>query len=183
MLIYGKPALTPEEVRSWNVSLSHEGASKIALELTSRRQRQVLWHPAFARVREDDKGASNLRGIADALSTLTVELPLFVNDYKRLLPNQDTTAFDLYLELTAQLAPMFEPFAGRGRGRRRDPANAVAIMIRKLVQDLYEKENPGKRLTAKERTAFVAQAMAWLDVKRTDTAVERTLNRNRAGQK
>lgn len=183
LAMYGKFAPSGDLIQGWGVALSDDGAAKIADEIWRIWIRQPAWHPGYPIEPRAQRNRDNLKGIFDSLASLNLELPLFIEDSRRFLPDLRPNSIDRLLEISTNLEPIFKELVHHGRGRRPDTVNDIIKKLGELVATTFQTEHPQKRLGLKLRTTFVARALTWLDVDRTDGSIEKALSRSKPGHK
>jgi hypothetical protein len=181
-IINGKPVLTVQQVQAW-LMMSDEAAAGIAVMLNTLEFDKLAWHPNYKSKRQENESASRWRRIFGALSQLEIDLPEAISECRRVQPDADVPDFEALLKMATKWTPALYKFASKGQGNKRDLANNAAINIGSKAKQAYEQDNPGKELDMTLLDAFVAEAMGWLGVRKTDQTWRKVRTRGRSGQK
>jgi hypothetical protein len=138
------PILTAETVQHWFRQTCDrlpcpDDAARLAATINHYDFLSALWKESTLSktVREDNQSLLRMRRIGKALTTLQMALPEAIDDARKVLPPgaQDTglNAVISLLDSVKILAPGFQKFVQRGRGRKPSRWHHVAHELRPLI--------------------------------------------------
>ena len=177
-LVNGRPVLTVANVQEWSRSvhlpnMSDAAAAEAARQLNHLAFMRCQWAPEFAEQRKANPSAKRMQRIANALAVLQKDLPVVLNESRKIKPDADQSLTKALLDLVRSHRRVIDAYP-RVRGRPRELTGNVAANIGKLLLNVYDQGRP----TAKARDAFVQCAMGWLLAKApTDGAISRNRRR------
>ena len=192
--INGRPALTLEGVQQWfskpfDVVPEAGAVAPIAQAVNHCALLESHWKrtPEFDEMRRSNPSVLRMRRIAKALATLQNDLPVLIEDTRKVIGNKQTeglTAVMAFFGAVNPLAAGFEKFRQRGAGREVDPWHRIARNLRPLILEALTSagvKRAGFGKITSPAVQIVKSALAYLEVEASEQAiVEAMRTRTRA---
>lgn len=175
-MVNGRPILTVEVVKSW-LPMSDHSAARIARALN----RRAFEAPFYAEPLTSNPSAQRIRRIHDGLNALSEDLRQYL-DEQRAFAREISPEIEEFLAQAIAIAPRFttDGLPPVGPGAPRDRTLGFAQELSRVLEEIYQQENPRKRLKKKQLDGFVTKAAAWLGISTNDKAIGK--RRTRSGQ-
>lgn len=180
--INGRPILGVEDVQKWFASegciISAECAAAIARDLNYCALVSFLWKstPALRSARRNSAFHLSSKRIHFALKSLQHELPILINNTRKVFPNTPPSlvTIEALLAATNNVAPGFQKFAPRGRGRETDLWHNIARNVGQNITKAFAKYS-GRRAGLGKSTSpaikILKSALAYLDENHSEEAI------------
>jgi hypothetical protein len=178
----GRLILDIETVQLWfkgacGVSLTKEAAKPVAQKLNDYALLAMTWKntPEFNRMRENNKGRQRMQRISVALATLQKDIPALIDDTVKIAPEHPAMASVVALrDAVNVLAPGFQKFLPKGRGRKPEAWHGVARKLGPMFKDAI-KQSSGKRAGFGKATSpavgIMQLALAYLGIEASLDAI------------
>jgi hypothetical protein len=192
--INGKPILGIETVQRWfkdacGVFLTEEAARPLARMLNDYALLEETWKntPEFNRMRENNKSRQRVQRISVALAALQKDVPALIDDTVKIAPEHPGLGAVVNLrDAVNVLAPAFQKFLPKGRGRKPESWHGVIRRLGPMVKDAI-KQSGGKRAGFGKATSpavgIMQSALAYLGIETSpDAIVDAMRGRKKTGK-
>lgn len=181
--INGRPILTTEDVQRWFIQAECvapvDAAESIAQMLNHCAFLSMHWEntPELRAKRRNNLSLLRAKRIGEALRTLQTDLPGLIDDTLEALPSSRAGGLapvQTLLESVNLLAPGFQKYRPRGRGRESERWHNIARNLGPHITKIF-KSSAGKRVGFGKPTSpgitIMQLALAYLGVDRSPEAI------------
>ncbi len=181
--INGRPILGVDDVQKWFAAegciIPPECAAAIARDLNHCALLSFLWKntPELRAARGNSPSQIRMKRIYTALKSLQDELPILIANTDKASPRNPPSSLapiEALLAAAIDVAPVFQKFVPRGRGREPDPWHNVARNVgRDIAKVFVEHSNRPAGLGKPTSPAIriVKLALAYLDEHHSEEAI------------